>query len=224
MRYKSRRNPPALRRAGGGFAAIDRDDPNQFAKRVAELILGQMKSSLPDAPSDRDAMTDDPNARKAAFDAIGDVSYLFPDEEGLEAIRSVKPDYRLPTREERARNFLSDYLLCASLLESYELTERISARISADHPSLSGGGETPIGNADYWRARCNSVSALIASLAPSREKLLLTLRYLRGLPVERAAERMGVSRRTAYRIHAHALTIVGRALERKKAQTEKAKK
>ena len=65
---------------------------------------------------------------------------------------------------------------------------------------------------------------LIASLAPSREKLLLTLRYLRGLPVERAAERMGVSRRTAYRIHAHALTIVGRVLERKKAQTEKAKK
>ena len=210
-----------MRRAGSGFAAIDRDDPNQFAKRVAELVLGQLKSSLPQAPSESDAMTDDPAARKKAFDAIGDVSYLFPDEEGLAAIRTVKPDYRPPTREERARNFLSDYLLCASLLESYELTERISARISADHPSLSGGS-TPIGNADYWRARCNSVSSLIASLAPSREKLLLTLRYLRGLPVERAAERMAVSRRTAYRIHAHALTIVGRVLERKQKEQTKA--
>ena len=219
MKYKSRRNPPALRRAGSGFAAIDRDDPNQFAKRVAKLILGQMKASLPNLPSEMDVMADDPNARAKAFDAVGDVSYLFPDEEGLAAIRSVKPDYQVPTREERARNFLSDYLLCASLLESYELTERISARISADHPSLPGEAKA-IGNADYWRSRCRSVSALIASLAPSREKLLLTLRYLRGLPIERAAERMAVSRRTAYRIHAHALTLVGRALEQKRKEVK----
>lgn len=210
-----------MRRAGSGFAAIDRDDPNQFAKRVAELILGQMKASLPDAPSESDAMTDDPNARKAAFDAIGDLSYLFPDEEGLAAIRSVKPDYQPPTREERARNFLSDYLLCASLLESYEMTERIFARIDADHPSLSGES-LAIGNPNYWQSRCRSVSALIASLAPSREKLLLTLRYLRGLPVERAAEKMAVSRRTAYRIHARALTLVGRVLERKRKDQTKA--
>ena len=213
MGYKFKpRKAPDLRRIGGKNAALDRDDPLSFASVVSRLVLGDAAPAAPMPPDDPE-QPDDPAARAAAFDAIGDVSYLFPDADALAVLRSVRPDYRPPNREERARNFLSDYLLCASLLSSAELCERISSRISADHPSIPEG--RPIGNVAYWKSRCRAVSSLIASLVPSREKHLLTLRYIRGIPVERAAELLSVSRRTAYRIHRRALTIVGRVLERK---------
>lgn len=212
MKYKYRsRRAPVLRRTGGKDAVLDRDDPLSFASVVSRLVLGEAAPAVP-APSENSDV-DDPAARAAAFEAIGDVSYLFPDADALAVLRSVRPDYRPPNREERARNFLSDYLLCASLLESAELCERISSRISADHPSIPEG--RPVGNVTYWKSRCRAVSSLIASLVPSREKHLLTLRYLRGIPVERAADLLSVSRRTAYRIHCRALTLVGRVLERK---------
>lgn len=216
MKDKPRRTSPVLHRVGDRSAEFDRDDdPLAFASLISRLFFGESASpSLPPLPDDPDVdVSDDPAARAAAFDAIGDVSYLFPDADELAIIRSLRPDYQPPSREERARNFLSDYLLCASLIESSDLCDRISSRLDTVAPSVVPS--RPLGNVTYWQSRCRSVSSLIASLPPSREKHLLSLRYLRGIPIERAAEFLSVSRRTAYRIHRRALSLVGRVLDRK---------
>lgn len=140
---------------------------------------------------------------------LGDLSFLFPTEEVLAAMRTVKPDYVLPPIEERTRRFLSDYLLCASLLEYEERSRRMYA-------AAGFAEEKPLGNASYWRSRCRAVIALVNKLPPSREKTLLTLRYLNGHAVEQCADLLGVSRRTAYRIHTRAITIASRILLRKR--------
>ena len=120
------------------------------------------------------------------------------------------PSLKPLSREERARRFLSDYEFCGSLLDLSDRFDRIDAFYGRE-PS-----EWARSNAAYWRARRSSIVSLISGLCPSREKALLTLRYLDGLPIERVAERMSVSRRTAYRIHARALSLVAAVLEKKK--------
>ncbi len=139
---------------------------------------------------------------------LGDVSFLFPNEEDLAVLRSVKPDYVLPPLEERTRRFLSDFLLCASLVEYEERSRRMDAAI--------GLSSNPLGNVSYWRSRCRAVVSLINSMPPTREKSLLTLRYLNGHSVEQCADLLGVSRRTAYRIHKRALAVASRILLRRR--------
>ena len=140
---------------------------------------------------------------------LGDLSFLFPSAEDLAVLRSVKPDYVLPPLEERTRRFLSDYLLCASLLEYEAQSRRLYA--SAGFPS-----DQPLGNLPYWRSRCRAVLSLINSMPPGREKSLLVLRYVNGHAVEQCASLLGVSRRTAYRIHSRAISIASRILLRKR--------
>ena len=139
---------------------------------------------------------------------LGDLSVVFPSAEELAVLRSVKPDYVLPPLEERTRRFLSDVLLCASLLECEERSRRMD--------KLLGLSENPLGNVAYWRSRCRAVVAVINAVPPGREKTLLTLRYLNGHSIEKSADLMGVSRRTAYRIHQRALVVASRVLLRKR--------
>ena len=139
---------------------------------------------------------------------LGDISYLFPSAEDQAVLRSVKPDYVLPPLEERTRRFLADFLLCAALIEYEERSRRMDAVI--------GASSNPLGNVPYWRARCRAVVSLINSMPPAREKSLLTLRYLNGHSIERCAELLGVSRRTAYRIHKRALMVASRILARRR--------
>lgn len=139
---------------------------------------------------------------------LGDLSPLFPSAEELAVLRSVKPDYVLPPLEERTRRFLSDFLLCAALIEYRERSRRMDSAI--------GISSNPWGNVDYWRTRCRAVASLISSMPPAREKSLLTLRYLNGHSIEQCADLLGVSRRTAYRIHKRAITIASRILLRRR--------
>ena len=139
---------------------------------------------------------------------LGDLSSLFPSAEDLAVLRSVKPDYVLPPLEERVRRFLSDFLLCAALIEYEERSRRMY--------QILGPDEVPLGNVGYWRSRCRAVVSLINQMPPSREKALLTLRYIKGHSIEACAPLLGVSRRTAYRIHARALTVASRVLLRKR--------
>ena len=139
---------------------------------------------------------------------LGDLSPLFPSAEELAVLRSVKPDYVLPPLEERTRRFLSDFLLCAALIEYRERSRRMDSAI--------GISSNPWGNVDYWRTRCRAVASLISSMPPTREKSLLTLRYLNGHSIEQCADLLGVSRRTAYRIHKRAITIASRILLRRR--------
>lgn len=117
------------------------------------------------------------------------------------------PDCQRPGREERAKRFLEEYRLCASLIRAARAAEE------GDDPGEDDPGTwNERAELSLWRAKCRAVSALIASIEPSREKLVLTLRYLKGIPLERAAGLMDLSRRTAYRIHCNALRIVARKL------------
>lgn len=140
---------------------------------------------------------------------LGDLSFLFPTDEDLAVLRSVKPDYVLPPLEERTRRFLSDYLLCASLLEYEERSRRMYA-------AAGFADDKPLGNVSYWRSRCRAVLSLINSMPPGREKSLLVLRYINGHAVEQCADLLGISRRTAYRVHKRAITIASRILLRKR--------
>ena len=144
----------------------------------------------------------------SAADLEADLAFLFPSEEDLAVLRSVKPDYRLPPLEERTRRFLSDFLLCSAFLEYEERSRRICGAAGISAP--------PLGNLPFWRSRCRAVVALISALPPCREKSLLSLRYLNGHSVEACAPLLGVSRRTAYRIHKKALALASRVLLRKK--------
>lgn len=51
-----------------------------------------------------------------------------------------------------------------------------------------------------YEARINVIESLIKLLAPSDEYTLLDLHYIKGIPVEKCAEAMQVSRRTAFRM------------------------
>ena len=236
--FKFRREPPALRRlsslAARSDGGSDASDPVASASRSAALLLG-----APSVPVVRPDPSGEPaglsaglsvgpssgpvlyplSARTAGLtsnltaDDIGDLSAFYPSPEMIAAFRSVAPDYEPPTGEVRARNFLSDYLLCSSLLGASKILDR----------SPLGGRPSPhlSDNVAFWRSRCRSVAALINSLPASREKILLTFRYLHGLPIEVCAERLYVSRRTAYRLHRRALSLVSHALDRHWRQTRK---
>lgn len=224
--FKFRREPPTLRRlsslAARSDGGPDASDPVASASRSAALLLGA--PSVPVVRPDPSCPSSGPvlyplSARTAGLtsdltaDDIGDLSAFYPSPEMIAAFRSVTPDYEPPTGEVRARNFLSGYLLCSSLLGASKILDR----------SPLGGRPSPhlSDNVAFWRSRCRSVAALINSLPASREKILLTFRYLHGLPIEVCAERLYVSRRTAYRLHRRALSLVSHALDRHWRQTRK---
>lgn len=221
--FKFRREPPVPRRlsslAARSDGGSDASDPAASASRSAALLLGV--PSVPVVRPEPSGVADGRasgsvlyplSARTAGLtsnltaDDIGDLSAFYPSPEMIASFRSVAPDYEPPTGEVRARNFLSDYLLCSSLLGASKILDR----------SPLGGHPSPhlSDNVAFWRSRCRSVAALINSLPASREKILLTFRYLHGLPIEVCAERLYVSRRTAYRLHRRALSLVSHALDR----------
>ena len=102
---------------------------------------------------------------------------------------------------EEVRNFLCGYQLCLDML-NLKKHERKRATIFQDEcdcDDLVGEREA------YWRARMFEIRSLIESMKNGREKLLLYYHYLRGESIEHAADLLGLSRRTGYRIHKKAL-------------------
>ena len=61
-------------------------------------------------------------------------------------------------------------------------------------------GAQEIVEKEQYEARLHAIEALIQLLSPSAEYTLLRLHYTKGIPVEKCAECIGVSRRTAYRM------------------------
>jgi len=116
------------------------------------------------------------------------------------------------SREELARNYLCGYRLCAQMLELWRY-DRKRARYEDElcvSSELLGAEET------VWRLRMQEIESTVLSLVGARERRLLFYRYLRGERMERCAELIGVSRRTAFRVHQKALHVVGCILERRK--------
>lgn len=101
------------------------------------------------------------------------------------------------------RAILEDYQLSVNtlaLLES-ERTDRGGGAVVAFSASLRGQQE------DYWRLRARRVCALVDSLVPCMEKMMLHYHYILGYTVEAASEALDVSRRTGFRLKKRGLEL-----------------
>lgn len=110
-------------------------------------------------------------------------------------------DQQLEKQVEDVRNFLCGYQLCLDML-NLRRYERKRAKIfceECDCTDILGGDEA------YWQSRMYEVAALLGQMKNGREKLILYYHYVRGESVEHAANLLGVSRRTGYRILRRAL-------------------
>ena len=115
-------------------------------------------------------------------------------------------------RVQTAKNYLCGYQLCLQMLELHAYKRQRQWRFD----ELCDCSDLLEGNELVWRARMYEIEKLVSSLLGARERLILYYHYLRGESVERAAELVGVSRRTGYRAYRRGLFVVGCILERKK--------
>ena len=85
-------------------------------------------------------------------------------------------------------------------LKSYSVYRKFlhSQKYAKEYFDVDGTHE--IVQKDECREKMNLIKALIDILAPSNEHTMLHLHYIKGIPVEKCAECMGVSTRTAYRM------------------------
>ena len=115
---------------------------------------------------------------------------------------------------EEARDFLCSYRLCLEMLHlrRYERGRAPALQDPFLYEDILRGNEV------YWRARMQEVADLIHSMRNGREKMLLYYRYIRGESGERAADLIGFSRRTGYRIHQKALRIAAILLKSSRAR------
>ena len=114
-------------------------------------------------------------------------------------------------RAEAARDYLCGYRLGMDMLH----LKRYERKRAKPFEELCRCEDVLMGNELLWQARMLEIESLIASLRNGREKLMLYYHYLRGESVERAADLLGVSRRTGYRILNRGLLVVGILLERR---------
>ena len=102
-------------------------------------------------------------------------------------------------RVDEARNYLESYLIYEKMLAGNRYARAFLGELPDGEPSAC---DDP-----FLKARMLGVRAFIMGLPACREKMLLYYRYLHGHPVEKCAELLGVSRRTAFRIAADALRL-----------------
>ena len=115
-----------------------------------------------------------------------------------EMIEAIKMDER--ERLRRADEYLRGYQLNRKLLrvDRYE-----REYFHTDEGDVEAFGEAPLA-----RARMFEIRHFVMSLENGEEKLLLYYHYIKGEPVERCGELLGVSRSTAFRLKARALRRV----------------
>lgn len=100
---------------------------------------------------------------------------------------------------DEVRHYLESYLVYGKMLEGNRYARTYFGELPDSEKSAC---DDP-----FLKAKMLAVRSFIMSLPACREKMLLYYRYLHGHPVEKCAELMGVSRRTAFRIAADALVF-----------------
>lgn len=113
---------------------------------------------------------------------------------------------------ERVRNYLCGYQFCVDMLRlrGYERKRARHFDESCDCEDLLLGDEL------LWRTRMYEIQNLIDSMRNCREKIILYYHYVRGESIEHAADLLGVSRRTGYRLHQKGLLVASIIFERMK--------
>ena len=132
--------------------------------------------------------------------------------------KDFQSDRFCDNRIEAVRNYLCGYQLCVDML-NLKKYERKRARVfceECDCDSILAGNEA------FWRAQMFEIASLIASMKNGREKLILYYHYVRGESIEHAADLLGVSRRTGYRIHNKGLMMASFLYERMRKLRETA--
>ena len=105
---------------------------------------------------------------------------------------------------EAVRNFLCSYQVCLDMLNLRKY-ERRRAKVFDDPFEC---GDVLAGGEAFWKARMYEVRSLLSSMRNGREKVILYYHYIRGMSIEHAADMIGVSRRTGYRLHQKGLFMV----------------
>ena len=115
-------------------------------------------------------------------------------------------------RAEAARDYLCGYRLCMDMLH----LKRYERKRAKPFEELCRCEDVLMGNELLWQARMLEIESLIASLRNGREKLILYYHYIQGESIERAADLLGVSRRTGYRAHQKGLLMASFLYEKMK--------
>ena len=126
--------------------------------------------------------------------------------EGENMTEAVKIDMR--ERLRKADEYLRGYQLNRKLLRLDRYEKEF---FHTDESDIEAFGEAPIA-----RARMFEIRHFIMGMENSNEKLLLYYHYIKGEPVERCGELLGVSRSTAFRMKAKALRLAAERIERRK--------
>ena len=106
------------------------------------------------------------------------------------------------TERDKMINFLKVYGLNRKLL--------VLDRYEKQYMKASGAEEMLISEVAFARPRMYEVRNFIMSLENSDEKLLLYYHYVRGEPVEKCAELLGISRSSGFRLKNRALDMAAR--------------
>ncbi len=124
--------------------------------------------------------------------------------------RKMEGEANEQARIERTRDFLCGYQLCMDMLNLRKYERKRAYHF--DDPCRCE--DLLLGSEAFWRARMHEVAHLINSMRNGREKLILYYHYIGGESIERAADLLGVSRRTGYRIHQRGLIQASFLLEK----------
>ncbi|MGN1047190.1 MAG: hypothetical protein ACI4QZ_01120 [Eubacteriales bacterium] len=115
-----------------------------------------------------------------------------------------------------------------NFLESYE-TNRKMLSLMRYEKEYFGGEErdridcllVPGGDEVFLRAKMYEVRRFVMSIEDSNVKLLLFYHYIRGIPVEKCAELLGIGRSSAFRLKRRALEYAEKKFFEKKASISK---
>lgn len=129
---------------------------------------------------------------------------------------SITPDKRLvfrDPREEKAHLYLAGYSLCTDLLQLGRGSGL--AGFAKDIPGKEQTFAEILGaDAGFWEFRRMEIHAMLVAMPTTRESSLLYCHYIGGDSIERIADRIDISRRSAYRLYHRALISFCNFMER----------
>lgn len=114
---------------------------------------------------------------------------------------------------EAAREYLSEYTVFRKLIEMSEYEKNYFGK-SEKALDVEGKKYLLPGSEGQIRMKMFEIRRFVLSLGNCNEKLFLFYHYVHGESVERCAELLKISRRSAFRLKRRALAFAGRKLER----------